>query len=570
VGSAEDRIGAQHPGTRYLLIRGKSTALRYILPPFGTITIGRSTKNDICVDEPGVADEHLVIHADFGVGARAVDADSEIDSGGKVAALRTDRATDIDLSDRIRIGSVELTFATHEATKRHHRIWAPSYFERRLEEETWKEDEPSLTVIRFAIEGLSDDAASSALFEHLAPGQIVTELGPGDYGLLAMGLSEEPAQALAAKISKAVADRGGELAYGTAVPADGDAEALLEIAERRIKRAAASTGARIVMESAAMQAIARTVDQVAQTSSHVLIVGETGTGKDVVAQMIHDRSDRAGRPFVRVNCVELGDSSIEDFAREDEEPVLSRVQGGTLVLDEIGGLSQRAQLNLGHVLEKWSAASHATRRQAVRLIATSNQDLDRAVEGGELRKDLYFRLNRVLIEVPPLRKHPEDIAPLARAFLERADGPRLLDESAIAALATYAWPGNVRELKNVIERAAMMSKGRDRISVADLPDSIQRSEGYRTVPRPEFSRPPPEPSRPPPAEPTQPSAAPSTGQLTLREEMAELERRRIIEALEKYPTQTDAAKALDIPLRTFLNRLDALGIPRARKGKKDE
>jgi DNA-binding NtrC family response regulator len=547
----------QHPGTRYLLVRGKSTALRHALPPFGTISLGRSQKNDVSIDEPNVADEHLVIHVDYGIGVQALDKDSEVEARGRTSALPVGKTVDVTLEDRLRIGTVEIGFAAHEPAKRKHRIWAPAYFEERLREEMQK-GESIVTVIRFAIEEVPEDAIESILHEHLEPNQIVTELGAGDYAVLAAGLAEESAQALAGQIAKSLAEQGGEASYGTAVPADGDAATLLDIAERRIRRASATTSmVRVVMESEGMLQVDALVEQVAKTSAHVLILGETGTGKDVVAQMIHDRSDRAGRPFVRVNCVDLGDGSIEDHQGDEGEPLLARAQGGTLLLDEVGGLSQRAQLSLGHLLEKWAAQSRSSRRQAVRVIATSNQDLEGAVEEGTFRKDLFFRLNRVTIPVPPLRERREEIAALARSFLERTEGARTIDDAVLRALEAYEWPGNVRELRNVIERASMMAKG-DRITLYELPDPMRGG-----------------PMGPPPSTPQvsaeMPVRAPARNDpssMTLREEMAELETRRIIEALDKYPTQTDAAKALDIPLRTFLNRLDALGIPRARKAKK--
>jgi DNA-binding NtrC family response regulator len=549
-------VGEQHPGTRYLLVRGKSTALRHALPPFGTVSIGRAEKNDVVVLEPGVADEHLVLQIDYGIGVQALNKDSEVDARGRVSPLPVGKTIDVTLEDRVRIGTVEIGFAPHEASKRKHRIWAPAYFEERVREEMAKTEGTTLTVVRFAIEDLSEDAIESILYEHVEPRCLVTELGTGDYGVLALGLAEEEATALATRIAKHLVDQGGGAAFGTAVAADGDPTSLLGIAERRIKRANTGSGTRVVMESEEMQQISSLVDQVAKTSTHVLILGETGTGKDVIAQMIHDRSDRAGRPLVRVNCVDLGDASIEEHRGDGEEPLLARAQGGTLLLDEIAGLSQRAQLSLGHLLEKWAAQSRSSRRQAVRVIATSNQDLDEAVELGQFRKDLIFRLNRVTIQVPALRDRKEDIRALAKSFVDRGEGAKAIDDSVLYALENYDWPGNARELRNVVERASMVAQG-DRITLADLPDAI-RGDASAPVPTPPSSH---------PAMPVPPSRAEGQG-MTLREEMAELEKRRILEALDKYPTQTDAAKALDIPLRTFLNRLDALGIPRARKAKK--
>jgi two-component system, response regulator FlrC len=280
-----------------------------------------------------------------------------------------------------------------------------------------------------------------------------------------------------------------------------------------------------------------------------LIHGETGTGKNLVARMIHERSQRALRPLVQINCADLDD---------DAEQLVARARGGTVLLDEVGALSPRAQVSVGHLLEQLG--------EQVRFLATSNHDLRAEVKRSAFRKDLYFRLNRLSVVVPPLRERKGDIIALAEHFahvtaksLRRPRVPKL-SEDAKAKLLEHVWLGNVRELQGAIERAVTIcgsdKLGPEHISLENLGEDTMPDLGEVALD---------EESAPKTESPATESGAPS-----LRDELAALERRRIQEALDKYPTQADAAKALDIPLRTFLNRLDALGIERPRKPKKGE
>ena len=234
----------------------------------------------------------------------------------------------------------------------------------------------------------------------------------------------------------------------------------------------------IVGRSAALLGALRDVTQVAPTDSTVLILGETGTGKELIARALHDGSARRGRPLIRVNCAAIPANLIESELFGHERGAFTgattrRVgrfalaDGGTLFLDEIGELPLELQPKLLRVLQEGeleAVGSSRTQRVDVRVIAATNRDLAREVEAGRFREDLYYRLNVFPLRVPPLREREDDVLLLAAAFSERM-GRRLGRRFAPLAaewaqrLRAYGWPGNVRELENVIERAAITAHG---------------------------------------------------------------------------------------------------------------
>ena len=241
----------------------------------------------------------------------------------------------------------------------------------------------------------------------------------------------------------------------------------------------ALTGPRVIAaESPVVRTVLAQIESVAPTNATVLLLGETGTGKEVFAQAIHDRSARRGRPMVRVNCAAIPAALIENelFGRERGAytGALSRqigrfelAEGSTLFLDEIGDLPLESQVKLlrviqDKVLERLGSVDPIT--VDVRLIAATNRDLEGAVADRTFREDLYYRLNVFPITVPPLRDRVEDIPVLAWTFIEefsRASGKRIdsLSKESLAALRRYPWPGNVRELRNLIERAIILARG---------------------------------------------------------------------------------------------------------------
>jgi DNA-binding NtrC family response regulator len=390
----------------------------------------------------------------------------------------------------------------------------------------------SILVLR--AKGFDRGVLESIVSERVQP---LTALDESTVAALVRG-NRGAADALLTQLGTALLARGAPLESGLAEAKEGEGERVLGLALTRLGKLARGADSFLAPQDAGMKKVLALADQVAKSNALVLILGETGVGKDLLAQRIHAASPRAHGPLLRVNCVDLGESFID-------AELVQRAGGGTILLDEVGGLSARAQLSLGHRLEDDFAQRHD-----LRFLATSNHDLQQAVADGSFRKDLYFRLGRVSIQIPPLRSRTADILPLARHFIAELspNQPLALSADAENALERYDWPGNVRELRNVLERAVLVSSGGE-LRAEDLPLEVRDPDVERaTADEPKIA----------------PESPPTGG---LREEMEALEKRRILEALDKHPTQTEAAKALGIPLRTFLNRLDALGIPRARKSK---
>jgi len=231
----------------------------------------------------------------------------------------------------------------------------------------------------------------------------------------------------------------------------------------------------LVAEAPEMRAALRLATQVAVTDATVLILGESGTGKELIARAIHAGSARRDGPFVKVDCTALPEGLLESelFGHEKgaftdasaEKPGrFELAHGGTLFLDEVGELPQSLQAKLLRVLQERAferVGGTRTISVDVRILAATNRDLAKALKGGQFREDLYYRLNVVPILVPPLRRRPEDILPLAAHFLQRFGArygkvvPGLSPEAA-ALLRRYSWPGNVRELEHAIERAVIL------------------------------------------------------------------------------------------------------------------
>jgi len=235
----------------------------------------------------------------------------------------------------------------------------------------------------------------------------------------------------------------------------------------------------LVGDSPAMRTVRELIARVAPTDARVLITGESGTGKELVAAAIHAESTRREKPFVRVNCAAIPRDLVESemFGHERgsftgaTERRLGRFElahTGTLFLDEVGDLGPEAQSKLLRAIEAREIERVGGARSIkvdVRILAATNRDLERAVREGQFREDLFFRLNVIPFPVPPLREHPDDVAPLVRHFavlLRRrsAQPPPIWTDEAVSALSCHRWPGNVRELANIVERLGILHAGR--------------------------------------------------------------------------------------------------------------
>ena len=251
---------------------------------------------------------------------------------------------------------------------------------------------------------------------------------------------------------------------------------------------------RLIGNSEALRFVEAEAEAAARSDAKILITGETGVGKEVVARLIHTRSTRASAPLVTLNCAGLPDSLLESElfghvrgsftgAYRDKPGLLEMAPNGTLFLDEVGEMSPRMQVVLLRFLESGEiqrvGAERSHGRVNVRLITATNRDLETQVAAGQFREDLYFRLNVIRMRIPPLRDRTEDIPLLVNYFLRSyqqthhmAAAP--ISSEAMDALLTYRWPGNVRELKNVVERMVLKASG-PVIQVSDLPPEVRRT-----------------------------------------------------------------------------------------------
>jgi PAS domain S-box-containing protein len=327
----------------------------------------------------------------------------------------------------------------------------------------------------------------------------------------------------------------------------------------------------IIGRSDALKRVLRDVHKVAGTETTVLVQGETGTGKELVARAIHAASGRSAKPFVTVNCAAIPATLIEsEFfghekgaftgATQKRDGRFALAHGGTIFLDEIGELSLELQSKLLRVLQEGEfepVGSSKTRAVDVRVVAATNRDLQQAVAGNEFREDLFYRLNVFPITVPPLRERQDDIPLLAESFARRFAQRMGRDIEPLSAAATrrlqsYRWPGNVRELENVMERAVITAEG-GRLDVEHAIPAIgpgAAAGGPRAAAAP-------------------PGTAPEAAvPIHTVQEMQQLEKANLVRALEaagwKITGQSGAAELLGMKPSTLTSRMKALGIERPR------
>ena len=550
---------------RALHATGPSGGARYILPD-GLVSVGRDGACTIVVDDPRVSREHVALH----LGDTITLTDLESANGTFLGRQRLPphRPTPVALGESFSIGDSTLsvratalrrTCARRGATwkeilERQAALGSPPHLGRRL------------ALVR--VHALPTGRAASAE-------AIVGELVTSDHDWLMRSTANEvwlgieiETDAGGPRLQREILQRLASWGLGAEVdlrvlPGEDLAQACTDLPLLFATEVPlALNGGKVIFQAPSMVALKRALARVAPASVNVLVLGETGAGKDIVASFLHELSPRAARRLVGINCASLPDALLESelFGHErgaftgatSAKPgLLETAEGGTVFLDEIGDLPSSLQAKLLRVIESCEVTrlgGLVPRRIDVRFVAATNRDLEADVAAGRFRQDLYFRLNTVTVTVPPLRERREEIEPLAHLFLTdaqtRFDLPPLrLSPSAIDALEAHPWPGNVRELKHVMERAALLATGEIIGPMSlHLPTSVDVPQQMKIAP-------------------------PTPEGFSAREITALLpERERIEHALAASAgNQSRAAEALGIPRRTLVRKIAQLGIPRPRR-----
>jgi two-component system response regulator AtoC len=343
-------------------------------------------------------------------------------------------------------------------------------------------------------------------------------------------------------------------------------ERRVELPDLGVPEVPDTAGAGVVLRDPAMRALYTEAARAARSNISILLLGETGVGKEVLARAIHAHSPRSNGPFIAVNCAAIAESLLESELFGSEKGAFTgsssaraglfeAAQGGTVFLDEIGELPLAIQAKLLRVLEERAVTRLGSTRPRpvdVRFVAATNRDPEIDSKNGRFRQDLYYRLNGISFVIPPLRDRPQEIDVLAGRFLtaacrgiERAE-PLALSPAVLDLLRRHTWPGNVRELRNVVERAVVLCVGAV-VLPEHLPPSLLaaiRAGG----------------TQPPPSRARQGESG------DLQTEMKSIERARIVEALERcHGNQSEAARQLGMPRRTLVTRLTEFGLSRPRK-----
>ncbi len=599
-------------GVARLVVLGSGLPVQHALPLEGEVVIGRSDASTVRIDEDSISRRHAILR----VGERVTLEDLGSTNGSRVRERQLKRGdiAEIIPGEAFELGKVMCIVQRKggPVDKPRRNLKTHGYVEARVEEEIDKRDGASggIALARIHVEGhLPDGALDDAVARTLGVADIVGEYGPGELEVLFLDVPQQQLEIRCDRLVLALKGHAKRASLGVAVwPQDGlSAAALFEVANDRVQGARAGETSKPMVRGGAMDRLKKLIERVAKSDISIVLQGETGVGKEVIAREIHRASDRADRPFMGINCAALTETLLESelFGHEKgafsgavatKPGLLEVAEKGTVFLDEIAEMSPGIQAKLLRVLEERQVlrvGGLSPRPIDVRFLAATHRDLEEEVAAGRFRQDLYFRLNGITLDIPPLRERVEEIEGLARGFLldacrrqKRLDTPRIAPD-ALALLRGYAWPGNVRELRNVIERAVLLCTG-SAITPDLLP--VEKMLRNKRPPRPaaavdvEPARVVTSPTRPaarsvsfadpPPTveiqairtsgEETDTAQAPSSR--SLRHSVEEVERERILEALRLCAgNQTKAAQMLGISRRTLLNRLDQYGLPRPRK-----
>ena len=589
------------PPGPHLMVVEESSSYPRALPGSGQLVIGRGPEADLRLGEPAASRRHAEIVVENGE-VKVRDLDSL--NGTAVNGERLTGERSLLAGDTITIGATALIVYLPPAAVSARHLVDGRTLRRRLTEELERARlyDRSVSVFTVVVDPQTD-GRSHPVDRDAVTVQVEAKLRVLDFcgwlsGVVLAGvlpeLDEGQATAVLTDMLAAVrtvepAARAGLAVYPTSAI---EADALLAASRSAARtadpdRVPARSGAhveaqmavgdrKVVVVDPAMRGLMELIRRLAPTDLPVLIEGETGVGKENAAYALHAWSPRRAGPFVAVNCAAFAETLIESELFGSEKGAFSgavaarpglieSANGGTLFFDEIGELPLALQPKLLRVLESRRSlrvGGTKERELDVRVVAATNRNLTHEVSAGRFRQDLLFRLNAATVVLPPLRNRPRELVVLAHTFLtqacQRLSLPaRSFSSDALRALGTHPWPGNVRELKNVVEFLAATGDG-PVIGSADLRARLGAAAGQ---PATTTSAPQPAPT-PAPSRPTQAYAAAATpSSVPLADQIKELERSRMQEALEQTGwVQTRAAELIGMPLRTFQQKVKAFGL----------
>jgi two-component system response regulator AtoC len=575
---SDENDGERSPdseGGLHLLIMSPDSFTTLPLPKQGVLTVGRSTRSDIQIEDPLASREHGQLH----LGDQIFIQDMGSQNGTRVRdqAIGKSALVPINPGEGVTIGSTVLMVQHNRSHFGRQRLWSHAYFESRLEAECNRAEglNGSFALARLRLDRPLPWTTLAPLFAREVPSpHIFGSYGPNDYELLLIEKNSEDVEEMLNVFRAAFRELGVEARASVAwFPREGrTADALIARVNGLLRgRSNGEPEPTATPDSHAGQGIAMArvhdlASRAAPGSISVLIMGETGVGKDVMARYIHRRSLRAEHPFLALNCAGLSEALIESElfghekgsftgANQQKPGLLETAEGGTVFLDEVGELPLSMQVKLLRVIEMREVqrvGALKPRSIDVRFIAATNRDLEAEVLQGRFRRDLFFRLNGISLTIPPLRERLAEIPILARTFVAEACAesgrpvPHMTDE-VFAILQTYSWPGNIRELKNYMDRALVLCE--DELLPAHLPLEKMTHDSRRFVVGVSSS----------------PDLLPDANEPILTQARRD-ERQRMIDALAEWGgNQTRAAESMGMPRRTFVSKLDRYGFARPRK-----
>ncbi len=590
VGTVSTVGGGVESGRALLIVYGDHEAgerSRLLeLPEGAEVSFGRSRVNTVHIDSERVSRNHARLqHRDGEITIEDLDSRN----GTRVNGAKITAVTRLCSGDEITIGPATALLSMTTGLVPRPMVGTTADLEERLEAEVDRglRYRRSFALIMMRISGSSPavDDALDRLCERLRPMDTIAEYSPEEFAILVPEADRTAAVAHARALMEATRPRTLDSEAATTragialFPEHGTQSGrVISRAREALKRADRGDEGEIVVSgriddirpqseplviiAPQMKRVFALVDKVAATNMTVLIIGETGVGKEVVAKRIHGASARASKKLLCLNCAAIAETLLESelfghergaFTGADRQRIgyFEAAHHGTIFLDEIGELSARLQAKLLRVLEGGSFTRVGGSKELTvdaRVICATHRNLEREVAEGRFREDLFFRLSAFTVVVPPLRDRREDLVELARSFARASDGPTpVFSSAAVAALERHTWPGNVRELRNAVERACLLQE-HGVIELEHLPDRVREAAFVAAV-----------------------ESGPSgmASDTDVRQHLAEIERTAIVAAMESCGgNQTHAARKLGMSRRSLIYKLEKYGLKKKPPSRK--